>query len=193
MLDTLNSSHQYSFSSNFISIFFLVYCTIIYFQCKINKYYCYCYYYYSCWTATPITEEEFHWYSPQHESFITLKERLTTAPILACPDFYIPFALYTDASGDSIGFDLTQVQHGWGRVIVYGGRNFSDTEKKYSATEQEALPVVVAIQKCRPSLLGNHFTVVVDHRVLKLLMSLRSPTGRLAQWVLTLQVYDFAI
>ena len=190
MLVTLNSSHQYSFSSNFISIFFfLVYCTIVYFRRKISKYY----YYYSCWTATLITEEEFHWYSLQHESFMTLKERLTTAPILASPDFSIPFALYTDASGDSIGFNLTQIQHGWGRVIVYGGRNFSDTEKKYSATEQEALSVVLAIQKCRPSLLGNHFTVVVDHRALKLLMSLRNPTGRLAQWVLTLQGYDFAI
>ena len=103
---------------------------------------------------------------------MTLKERLTTAPILAYPDFSTPFALYTDASGDSIGFNLTQAQLGWERVIIYGGRNFSDTEKKYSATEQEALLVVVAIQKCRPYLLGNHFTVAVDHRALKWLMSL---------------------
>ena len=124
---------------------------------------------------------------------MALKEWLTTAPILAYPDFSIPFALYTDASGDSIGFNLTQVQHGWERLIVYGGRNFSDTEKNYSATEQEALSVVVAIQKCRPFLLGNHFTVAVDHRALKLLMSLRNPTGRLAQYVLTLQGYGFTI
>ena len=54
----------------------------------------------------------FHWHSLQHESFLGLKERLTTAPILAYPDFSIPFTLYTDASGDSIGFNLTQVQHG---------------------------------------------------------------------------------
>ena len=66
----------------------------------------------SCWTATPITKEEFQWHSPQHESFMTLKERLTTAPILAYPDFSTPFALYTDASGDSIGFNLTQAQPG---------------------------------------------------------------------------------
>ena len=54
----------------------------------------------------------FHWHSLQHESFLGLKERLTTAPILAYPDFSIPFTLYTDTSGDSIGFNLTQVQHG---------------------------------------------------------------------------------
>ena len=87
----------------------------------------------------------FCWHSPQHESFLALKKRLTTVPILAYPDFSIPFTLYTDASGDSIGFNLTQVQHGKERVIVYGGWNFSDTEKKYSVTEREALSVIVAI------------------------------------------------
>ena len=102
---------------------------------------------------------------------MAVKERLTAAPILGYLDCSISFTLYTDASGDSIGFNLTQMQHGWERVVVYGGRNFSDTEKKYSHTEQEALSVVVVIQKCRPYLLGHHFTVVVDYQALKWLMS----------------------
>ena len=103
---------------------------------------------------------------------MAVKERLTVVPILGYLDCSISFTLYTDASGDSIGFNLTQIQHGWERAIVYGGRNFSDTEKKYSLTEQEALSVVVVIQKCRPYLLGNHFTiVVVDYVALKWLMS----------------------
>ena len=85
------------------------------------------------------------------------------------------------------------MQHGRERAIVYGGRNFSDTEKKYSITEREALSVVIAIQKWRLYLLGNHFTVVVDYQVLKWLRSLRDPTGRLARWALTLQGYDFTI
>ena len=54
----------------------------------------------------------FHWHSLQLESFMALKEKLTKAPILAYPDFFIPFTLYTDTSRDSIGFNLTQVQHG---------------------------------------------------------------------------------
>ena len=135
----------------------------------------------------------FRWHSPQHESFLTLKERLTAAPILGYPDFSILFTLYTDACGDSIGFNLTQVQHGKERASAYWGRNFSDTEKKYSVTEREALSVIVAIQKCRLYLLGNHSTVVVDHQALKWLMSLCDPTGRLALWTLTLQGYDFTI
>ena len=54
----------------------------------------------------------FHWYSPQHESFIALKERLTTAPILVYPDFSILFTWYTEARGDCLSFKLTQIQHG---------------------------------------------------------------------------------
>lgn len=66
----------------------------------------------------------FHWHTPQHESFMALKERLTTAPSLVYPNFFVLFALYTDASGDSVGFDLTQIEHGRECAIAYGGRNF---------------------------------------------------------------------
>ena len=121
---------------------------------------------------------------------MTLKESLTTAAVLVYPDFPIPFTLYTNDCGDSIGFNVTQIQHGWESAIVYGGRNFSDTKKKYPVTEREALSVIVAIQKCRLYLLGNHFTIV-DQQALKWLMSLCDPTGRLARWDLILQGYDF--
>ena len=109
----------------------------------------------------------FHWNSPQHESFMALKERLTTVPFLAYPDFSISFALYTNASRNGIGFNLTQIEHGRERSVVYDGLNFSDTKKTKSVTEKEALSVVVAIQKSRPYLLDNHFTVVMDHQFLK--------------------------
>ena len=54
----------------------------------------------------------FHWHSSQYESFMAVKERLTAVPILGYLDCSISFTLYTDASGDSIGFNLTQIQHG---------------------------------------------------------------------------------
>ena len=43
---------------------------------------------------------------------MVVKERLTAAPILGYLDCSISFTLYTDASGDSFGFNLTQIQHG---------------------------------------------------------------------------------
>ena len=101
------------------------------------------------------------------QGFCGTEGEVNMAPILAYPDFSILFILCTNASGNSIGFNLTQVENGWGRAIVYGDRNFSDTKKKYSITECEAFPVIVAIQRCIPYLLVNHFTVFVDHQILK--------------------------
>lgn len=55
---------------------------------------------------------------------MALKERLTTAPILAYPDFSIQFLLHNGASGNSIGVNLTQVQNDWERPILYGVEPF---------------------------------------------------------------------
>ncbi|MBW0516674.1 hypothetical protein O181_056389 [Austropuccinia psidii MF-1] len=42
--------------------------------------------------------------------FESLREALTTAPLLLIPDFKLPFKLYIDASGDGLGASLHQVQ-----------------------------------------------------------------------------------
>jgi hypothetical protein len=60
-------------------------------------------------------EAKFKW-SPQYgEAFLTLKQLLTTAPVLAQPDIEKPFDVYCDASGTGIGGVLMQD----GRVIAY--------------------------------------------------------------------------
>ena len=136
---------------------------------------------------------QFKWTENEQKSMDTLKELLTTAPILAFADFNGPFILYTDASSHALGYNLTQHQDDKERAILYGGRNFTATEMNYSTTEREALAVVVAIEKCRPYLFGKHFTVVTDHQSLRWLLSIKDPTGRLARWSLKLQQYTFTI
>jgi hypothetical protein len=60
-------------------------------------------------------EAKFKW-SPQcEEAFLTLKQLLTTAPVLAQPDIETSFHVYCDASGMGIGGVLMQD----GRVIAY--------------------------------------------------------------------------
>ncbi|MBW0575134.1 hypothetical protein O181_114849 [Austropuccinia psidii MF-1] len=44
------------------------------------------------------------------KAFESLREALTTAPLLLMPDFKLPFKLYIDASGDGLGAALHQVQ-----------------------------------------------------------------------------------
>ena len=123
----------------------------------------------------------------------TLKEKLTTAPILACPDFPPPFSLQTDACSTGLGAALTQVQDGHERIIAYASRNLNKAERNYTVTEWECLAVVWAIRKYREYLAGYHFTVVTDHSSLKWMCRQKNSVGTVARWAMELAQYDFDI
>ena len=78
----------------------------------------------------------FLWDSECDIAVSTLKSALISAPILAYPDFSIPFELHTDASSTGIGFALCQIQGDRNRAIAYGGRNLNPAERNYSTTER---------------------------------------------------------
>ena len=61
---------------------------------------------------TRITSEKvpFRWTSEENHAFLTIKEALTSAPILAYPDPAKPFIVESDASNFAIGAVLLQLQ-----------------------------------------------------------------------------------
>jgi len=122
-----------------------------------------------------------------------LRDRLTSAPTLSCPDFAIPFVLQTDANSVGLGAVLTQAKEDGEHVIAFASRSMSAPEKKYSVTEQKCLAVVWAIQKFRSYLEDYKFTVVTDHSSLRWLHHLKNLTGRLARWAFELLEYDYEI
>jgi hypothetical protein len=61
---------------------------------------------------------KFQWGQKCEEVFHTLRQHLTTAPILAQPDNARPFEVYYDASGTRLGCVLMQDN----RVIAYASR-----------------------------------------------------------------------
>ena len=99
-----------------------------------------------------------------------LKKALTEAPILAYPDFNLPFILACDASDVGIGAILSQVQGGKERVIAYASWTLNAAQKNYTVTECECLAVVEFIAHFRPYLAGQHFTIITDHSSLKWLI-----------------------
>ncbi|BFF99975.1 uncharacterized protein DMAD_00084 [Drosophila madeirensis] len=138
-------------------------------------------------------DNKWAWTSEQQAAFEELKEKLTQAPVLACPDFAERFTLQTDASAYGLGAVLTQQISGEERVIAYASRRLLKAEENYSATEKECLAIVWAIRKLQFNLEGYHFDVITDHLALKWLNSINSPTGRIARWALELQQFRFDV
>ena len=136
---------------------------------------------------------EFKWEARCAESFNRLKEALCQHPVLAHPDFQLPFQLTTDASATGLGAVLSQTQLGEERPLCYASRTLTSAERNYSTTERECLAVVWAMEYFDYYLSGATFTVYTDHNPLTYLRSIPQPHGRLARWILRLEQYQFNI
>ena len=77
-------------------------------------------------SSTPINWTEEHQTVLEH-----LIEHLTSPPIMAYPRCNEPFLLHTDASETGLGAMLYQEQNNQLRVIAYGSRTLSPSERSY--------------------------------------------------------------
>jgi len=94
---------------------------------------------------------KFDWTDECLAAFKELRNKLTTAPVLAFPDYNRPFLLDTDASNFGIGAVLSQLQDdGTERVIAYASRVLTKPERRYCVTRRELLAVVTVMQHFRP-------------------------------------------
>ena len=82
-----------------------------------------------------------NWTKVCQERFDQIKEELAGCDIVAHPQDDVQFILDTDASGTTIGCVLSQVQDGKEKVITYGSRTQSRTERNYCVTDRELLAV----------------------------------------------------
>lgn len=149
-------------------------------------------------TAKPLSQLTkknaiWEWAKAQEDAFQALKEALTSAPVLRQADPSQPYILRTDASAYAIGAALLQGEGVEERPIEYASRLLTPPERNYSTTEREALAVVWAVNKFRGYVEETSTIVITDHQPLKWLMTLKSPSGRLARWALQLQPYDLQI
>ena len=151
--------------------------------------------------ATPLTElskkdVQFVWSAACQKDFQTLKEKLTTAPILQLPspDPDHPFFIRTDASDFALGGELSQDQGQGRRVIAYESRKLNAAERNYSAYDKEALAVVHAALTWRCYLEGRQVTLLPDHAALMyLLRQGQIKSSRQARWMAILQPLNINI
>ena len=82
-----------------------------------------------------------------HTAFLTLKEAIIQAPILCYPNPNKRYIVYTDASNDTCRAQLSQEHFGMQFPIAFLLHTFTETQRKWSTTKQEAYGVYYAVTK----------------------------------------------
>ena len=139
----------------------------------------------------------FQWTDLHQESFEKLKLALTSAPVLAYPDYSKPFLLETDASLKGLGAVLSQEDNdGHTRVISYVSRTLKPYEKSmrnYSSAKLELLALKWSVcKKFRDYLIGSKFTVLTDNNPLTYVCTSRLGMSQI-RWLSDLALFDFEI
>jgi len=89
--------------------------------------------------------------SEQQKAFHELNSRLSSAEMLGYFDKDAPTQAIVNASPVGQDAVLTQIHRDGPRAICYASLTLTETEKRYSQTEKEALALVWAHEKFHPS------------------------------------------
>lgn len=152
-------------------------------------------------THTPVSKKKkkkssvlWEWGEAQQCAFNTIKEKLSSPPVLAYADFSKPFVLHTDASTEGLGAVLYQVQDGQEKVIAYASRGLRKSERHYPAHKLEFLCLKWSVtEKFHDYLYGNHFEVCTDNNPLTYVLSSAKLDATGHRWLAALSSFDFKL
>ena len=141
---------------------------------------------------------EFKWTSDCESAFQKLKNEIINATKLSHYDSSKPLILATDASNKGIGAVLMQKHNGIEKPIAHASKTLTETQRRYSQIEREALAIIFGVKKFHQFLFGRKFCLVTDH---KPLVSIFSPdkhfpvltAQRLQRYAIILMAYQFEI
>jgi hypothetical protein len=129
-------------------------------------------------------KKPWHWDETHQKAFDSIKEIVSRDIIMAYPDFSQPFEIYTDSSSRQLGAVIVQKN----RPIAFFSRKLTETQEKYSVTEQELLAIVECLKEFKGMLWGQRIKVYTDHKNL-MRDALGMTSDRVYRWRLLLEEY----
>ena len=137
------------------------------------------------------------WEEQHRKALNFLIDCLTSPPVMAYPDFSLPFILHTDASEEGLGAVLYQKQNGKMRVIGYASRTLNPAEQKYHlhSGKLEFLALKWAITEHFRDYLfyASNFTVYTDNNPLTYVMTTAKLNATGHRWVAALADFNFNV
>ena len=128
----------------------------------------------------------FSWSITAQQSYDSVKEMIVSNPALALLNPELHSIMTSDASDYGLGAVLTQIHvDKMEKTITFTSRTLTESQRKYSTEEKEALGCVWVTEKWRTYLWGRHFTLRTDHSPLTTQLStkrLGRAGMRVARW-----------
>jgi hypothetical protein len=136
-----------------------------------------------------LKKNSFAWEEEQQLAFDKLKQVMSQPPLLALPNFSMPFTLETDACDTGLGAVLMQQA----RPLAYFSRALGPKNAALSVYEKEALAIMETLKKWRHYFLGNKLIIRTDQCSLKYITSQRLLEGIQHKLMLKLLEFDYSI
>ena len=125
---------------------------------------------------------KFEWKEIHQNAFMKLKEAIIQAPILRYPDTTKPYIVYTDASDDACGAQLSQIHDGTEFPVAFLLHTLTDTQRRWSTH--------FAIKRWNYYLQGVDITVRNDHKPLARFLNGKNENTKINRWGLELASYN---
>ena len=126
-------------------------------------------------------------------AFNHLKIALLHAPVIKPPIWDKPFMLVCEASEQSVGAVLGQLDGDNFNTIHHASRTLNDAQKNYPFSEKELFAVVFSCDKFRSYIIDAKVKVYTDRDGLKEILEKTDVKPRLIRWILLLQEFDLQI
>ena len=139
----------------------------------------------------------FKWSDKEKLAFNTIRNRITSAPILTLPDNSRPYRVEADSSDFTTRAVLSQqnLEDDKWHPVAFLSKSLSPVERNYEIHNKEMLAIVRALEEWRHFSEGaeHQFEIWMDHKNLEYFMSAKKLNWRQARWLLLLARFDFLL
>jgi hypothetical protein len=104
----------------------------------------------------------FIWTVEHQQAFELLKQALSSAHVLALPDFSVPFCIYTDACNTGVGAVLMQRGH----PLAFLSKSLGPKNQELSTYEKEYVAILIAVTQWGSYLQLAEFHIYTNHQSL---------------------------